>query len=99
MSALVSSGSIAGLGCIICPNQSCLILSSSIFCLAERKATITTHSLHGSYFFDCLLESLKERELIRDTLSWMKGHRNILFLTRTIVGYIVLLEFLCNVIR
>lgn len=44
------------LGRIVCPDEPRLVLAAGRLCLAEGKAPISPHALHGADLFDRFLE-------------------------------------------
>lgn len=73
---------------IVRPNQPRLILPARVLRLAEREPAIPSHALDGADLLDCFLEP----EEYADQYAIEDGtHDHSLFLSRSIVGNIILL--------
>ena len=85
------------LGCIICTDEARLVLSCRVLRLAERETTVPPHTLYGTNFLDGILEPIKRYdELVAKAKNFSK---RVLGLSWPIIRDVILLNFLCDVIR
>ena len=85
---------------IIRPNESRLVLPCRVLRLAECEAAVSSHTLHSAHLLDCFLESTESMRVHQFTFQReVVSHVYALLLTRTVVRYVILLDFLGNMVR